>query len=54
MSNPIASLPVEVINDPSMCAAKARYIYVTGGFANGLILNTCYRYDIEKDLWLEM
>ena len=41
------------LNDYSMCAIDAKYVYFTGGSTEELreIVASCHRYDIVSDIW---
>ena len=42
------------LNTLSMCFVNARFIYLTVRLCDGKIVDSCHRYDIERNLWQEM
>lgn len=52
------SKPIAVLEDGlyfrGICAANAKFIFLTGGVYDGAAVDKCHLYDIKKDKWLEI
>ena len=52
----ISRVSAKTLLEFSMCVAKSKFIYVTGGcsYDGKSVYANCHRYDIDRNLWQEM
>ena len=51
--NPVqmASYPRKIRSFPSICKVNDKFLFLIGGANRDDYMNSCFRYDVEKNLW---
>ena len=47
----MASYPDKIRSFPSLCKVSDEFLFLIGGANRGDYMNSCVRYDVNKDIW---